>query len=64
MGPLLYAINAIWVVVDLFWLAVAMSFDFFIHLHILERLAGCFSSMCCFRFVVQDRVQIKNKIHK
>ena len=31
---LLYAVNAIWVVEDLFWPAVAVCFDFFIHSHI------------------------------
>ena len=50
--PLLYAVNTIWVVEDLFWLTAAVSFEFvFIHTF-LERLAGCFSSMCHFRFAV------------
>ena len=52
--PLLYALNVIWLVEDLFWLAIAMSFDFLFTCTYLERLAGCFSSMCRFRFAVDD----------
>ena len=39
---------------DLFWLAVAVSFDFLFIGTYLERLAGCFSSMCRFKFAVAD----------
>ena len=50
----LYAVHVIWVLEDLFWLAVAVSFDFFFLFTrtYLERLAGCFSSMCRFRFAL------------
>ena len=45
----LYAVNGIWVEVeDLSWL----SLDFLLACTYLERLAGCFSSMCLFRFAV------------
>ena len=50
--PLLYTVNVIWVVEDLFWLAVAVSFDFLFTPTYLERLAGCFSSLCHFRSAV------------
>ena len=54
MELLLYAVNEIWVVEDLFWLTVAVSFDFLFTHAYLERLAGCFSSMCGFRFAGVD----------
>ena len=51
--------NVIWVVEDLFWLAVAVSFDFLFTRTVFERLAGCFSSMCRFRFAV-DVVDVRS----
>ena len=52
--PLLYVVDVIWVVEDLFWLAVAVSFDFLFTHTYLEGLAECFSSVvpfqvCCWR---------------
>ena len=40
--PLLSILNVIWVVDDMFWLAVAVSFDFLFTCTYLERLAECF----------------------
>ena len=59
MEPLLYTVNVIWVVEDMFWLAVAVFFDFSFTRTDLERLAGCFSSMCRFRFAV-DVVDVRS----
>ena len=54
MEPQLFSVNVIWVVEDLFWLAVTMSFDFLFTRTYLEKLAGCSSSVCHFRFAVVD----------
>ena len=52
-------VDVIWAIEDLFWLAVAMSFDFLFTYTYLERLAGYFSSTCRFRFAV-DAVDVRS----
>lgn len=51
MEPL-YVVNVIWVVEDVYWLAVDVSFHFLFNCTYLEQLAGCFGSVCHFRFAV------------
>ena len=59
--PLLYTINVIWVVEDLFWLAIAVSFDYYSLAHALKGSPGALvqCAVSGLRYRMEYKLKIK-----